>query len=183
MHNMLEHSRAEPGDWRETDLNALLKQYRDLAYHAIRAENTDFNITMETDLADDVGMVEVVPQDMSRAFLNILTNACQAIEEKRASAGGDYDPVLAISSRRADDTVLFCIRDNGPGIPDELRQRMFEPFVTTKDTGKGTGLGLSLTADIIARHGGAIEVDSEVGTFTEFRIRLPLEPTREPAAS
>ncbi|MYD96968.1 MAG: HAMP domain-containing protein [Gammaproteobacteria bacterium] len=183
VHNMLEHSRAEPGDWRETDLNALLKQYRDLAYHAIRAENTDFNITMETDLADDVGMVEVVPQDISRAFLNILTNACQAIEEKRASAGGDYDPVLAISSRRADDTVLFCIRDNGPGISDELRQRMFEPFVTTKDTGKGTGLGLSLTADIVARHGGAIEVDSEVGTFTEFRIRLPLEPTREPATS
>ena len=183
VHNMLEHSRAEPGDWRETDLNGLLKQYRDLAYHAIRAENPEFNITMQTELADDVGMVEVVPQDISRAFLNILTNACQAIEEKCAAAGDDYDPELGISSQRVGDAVEFRIRDNGPGIPDELRARMFEPFVTTKDTGKGTGLGLSLTADIIARHGGGIEVDSEVGTFTEFRIRLPLEPTREPATT
>ncbi|MDE0659679.1 MAG: HAMP domain-containing protein [Gammaproteobacteria bacterium] len=179
--NMLEHSRAEPGDWRETDLNALVKQYRDLAYHAIRAENTDFNVTMSDELDDKVGMVEVVPQDISRAFLNILTNACQAIEEKCAELGSDYDPELGIASRRLNDSVEFTIRDNGPGIPPELRQRMFEPFVTTKDTGKGTGLGLSLTADIITRHGGHIDVDSEVGVFTEFRIRLPLEPTRAPS--
>ena len=176
--NMLEHSRAEPGDWRETDLNALVKQYRDLAYHAIRAENKEFNITMSDELDDQVGMVEVVPQDISRAFLNILTNACQAIEEKCAEVGADYDPELGIASRRLADAVEFTIRDNGPGIPPEMRQRMFEPFVTTKDTGKGTGLGLSLTADIITRHGGRIDVDSEVGVFTEFRIRLPLEPTR-----
>ena len=178
VHNMLEHSRAEPGDWRETDLNALVKQYRDLAYHAIRAENNEFNVTVTDELDDKVGMVEVVPQDISRAFLNILTNACQAIEEKCAELGADYEPELGISSRRLDDSVEFTIRDNGPGIPANLRQRMFEPFVTTKDTGKGTGLGLSLTADIITRHGGHIEVDSEVGVFTEFRIRLPLEPTR-----
>ncbi|MCE2461018.1 MAG: HAMP domain-containing protein [Pseudomonadales bacterium] len=179
--NMLEHSRAEPGVWRDTDLNALVKQYRDLAYHAIRAENTDFNVTMSDELDDKVGMVEVVPQDISRAFLNILTNACQAIEEKCAELGANYEPELDIASRRLDDAVEFTIRDNGPGIPSELRQRMFEPFVTTKDAGKGTGLGLSLTADIITRHGGHIEVDSEVGVFTEFRIRLPLEPTRTPS--
>ena len=178
VHNMLEHSRAEAGDWRETDLNALVKQYRDLAYHAIRAENTDFNVTLSDELDDKVGMVEVVPQDISRAFLNILTNACQAIEEKCAELGSDYEPELGIASRRLTDAVEFTIRDNGPGIPPELRQRMFEPFVTTKDTGKGTGLGLSLTADIITRHGGHIDVDSEVGAYTEFRIRLPLEPTR-----
>ena len=176
--NMLEHSRAEPGDWRETDLNALVKQYRDLAYHAIRAENTEFNLTMTDELDDDVGMVEVVPQDISRAFLNILTNACQAIEEKCAKVGKGYEPELGIASKRLADAVEFTIRDNGPGIPADLRQRMFEPFVTTKDTGKGTGLGLSLTADIITRHGGHIDVESEVGVFTEFRIRLPLEPTR-----
>ena len=181
VHNMLEHSRAEPGDWRETDLNALVKQYRDLAYHAIRAENTDFNVTMTDELDDEVGMVEVVPQDISRAFLNILTNACQAIEEKCAELGAEYEPELGIASRRLSDAVEFTIRDNGPGIPPDLRQRMFEPFVTTKDTGKGTGLGLSLTADIITRHGGHIDVDSEVGVFTEFRIRLPLEPTRTPS--
>ena len=180
--NMLEHSRAEAGDWRETDLNALVKQYRDLAYHAIRAQNTDFNVTMTDALDDEVGMVEVVPQDISRAFLNILTNACQAIEEKCAELGSDYEPELGIASQRLSDAVEFTIRDNGPGIPPELRQRMFEPFVTTKDTGKGTGLGLSLTADIITRHGGHIDVDSEVGVFTEFRIRLPLEPTRAPSS-
>ena len=182
VHSMLEHSRAEPGDWRETDLNGLLKQYRDLAYQAIRAENNEFNLTMTDDLDDSVGMIEVVPQDISRAFLNILTNACQAIEEKCEALGDAYEPALGIASKRVHDEVEFTIRDNGPGIPPELRQRMFEPFVTTKDTGKGTGLGLSLTVDIVTRHGGHIEVDSEVGVFTEFRIRLPLAPVRTPSA-
>ena len=176
VHSMLEHSRAEGGDWRETDLNALLKQYRDLAYHAMRAENTDFNLKMQESLDEGIGMLEVVPQDLSRAFLNILTNACQAIDEKRISLDGDYQPELEIGSRRLDEGFEFWVRDNGPGIPDELRQRMFEPFVTTKDTGKGTGLGLSLTVDIVTRHGGSIDVDSEVGEFTKFSIRLPLNP-------
>ena len=175
--SMLEHSRSGPGDWRETDLNALLKQYMELAYHALRAENTDFNATLGVDLDDNVGTVEVVPQDLSRAFLNILTNAFQALEEKRVKLEGDFEPKLDISSRRLDDGLEFCIRDNGPGIPEDLRQRMFEPFVTTKDAGKGTGLGLSLTADILTRHGGTIEVDSELGAFTEMRLRLPLQPS------
>ena len=176
VHSMLEHSRAEGGDWRETDLNALLKQYRDLAYHAMRAENTDFNLKMQESFDESIGMLEVVPQDLSRAFLNILTNACQAIDEKRVSLHGDYEPELEIGSRRLEDGFEFWVRDNGPGIPDELKQRMFEPFVTTKDTGKGTGLGLSLTADIVTRHGGSIDVESEVGEFTRFSIRLPLNP-------
>ena len=176
VHSMLEHSRAEGGDWRETDLNALLKQYRDLAYHAMRAENTDFNLKMQESLDENIGMLEVVPQDLSRAFLNILTNACQAIDEKRESLDGDYQPELEIGSRRLDDGFEFWVRDNGPGIPEELKQRMFEPFVTTKDTGKGTGLGLSLTADIVTRHGGSIEVESEVGEGSRIAIRLPLNP-------
>ena len=175
--SMLEHSRSGPGDWREADLNALLKQYMDLAYHAMRAENTDFNAALGVDLDDSIGTVEVVPQDLSRAFLNILTNAFQALEEKRVKLEGDFEPQLDISSRRLDDGFEFRIRDNGPGIPEDLRQRMFEPFVTTKDAGKGTGLGLSLTADILTRHGGAIEVESEIGAFTEMRLRLPLQPS------
>ena len=176
VHSMLEHSRAEGGDWRETDLNALLKQYRDLAYHAMRAENTDFNLKMQESFDESIGMLEVVPQDLSRAFLNILTNACQAIDEKRVSLHGDYEPELEVGSRRLEDGFEFWVRDNGPGIPEELKQRMFEPFVTTKDTGKGTGLGLSLTADIVTRHGGSIDVQSEVGEFTRFSIRLPENP-------
>ena len=176
VHSMLEHSRAEGGDWRETDLNALLKQYRDLAYHAMRAENTDFNLKMQESFDESIGMLEVVPQDLSRAFLNILTNACQAIDEKRVSLHGEYEPELEVGSRRLEDGFEFWVRDNGPGIPEELKQRMFEPFVTTKDTGKGTGLGLSLTADIVTRHGGSIDVQSEVGEFTRFSIRLPENP-------
>ena len=176
VHSMLEHSRAEGGDWRETNLNALLKQYRDLAYHAMRAENTDFNLKMLESFDESIGMLEVVPQDLSRAFLNILTNACQAIDEKRVSLHGEYEPELEIGSRRTDDGFEFWVRDNGPGIPEDLKQRMFEPFVTTKDTGKGTGLGLSLTADIVTRHGGSIDVESEVGEFTRFSIRLPENP-------
>ena len=175
--SMLEHSRSGPGDWREVDLNALLKQYMELTYHAMRAENTDFNATLGVDLDDGIGTVEVVPQDISRAFLNMLTNAFQALEEKRGKLDGDFEPKLEIGSRRLDDGLEFRIRDNGPGIPDDLRQRMFEPFVTTKAAGQGTGLGLSLTADIVARHGGAIEVDSELGLFTEMRLRLPMQPS------
>ena len=174
--SMLEHSRSEAGDWREIDLNHLLKQYRDLAYHAMRAENTDFNVTMAEDFDASIGMVEVVPQDISRAFLNILTNACQAIDEKRQSATGDYEPELSIGSRRVDDGFEFWVRDNGPGISDDLKRRMFEPFVTTKDAGKGTGLGLSLTVDILTRHGGSINVESVPGEFAEMQIRLPENP-------
>ena len=175
--SMLEHSRSGPGDWRETDLNGLLKQYMELAYHAMRAENTDFNADLGVDLDDSISPVEVVPQDISRAFLNILTNAFQALDEKRVQLAGDFEPKLRISSKRLKDGLEFRIRDNGPGIPEDMRQRMFEPFVTTKDAGKGTGLGLSLTADIFTRHGGAIEVDSELGAYTEMRLRLPLEPS------
>ncbi len=174
--SMLDHSRATPGDWRETDLNALLKQYVDLAYHAMRAEDRDFNITLTEDLDESIGLVEVVPQELCRAFLNILTNGCQAIDEKRRKVQGDYKPELHISSRRLDDGFVFSVRDNGTGIPEDLRQRMFEPFVTTKDAGRGTGLGLSLTVDIVVRHGGSIEVDSEEGAYTEMRILLPLDP-------
>ena len=182
--SMLDHSRSGPGNWRETDLNALLKQYMELAYHAMRAEHPDFNAALDVDLDETLGPVEVVPQDISRAFLNVLTNAFQALDEKRLELKDDFAPKLEVSSRRLEDGLEFRIRDNGPGIPDDLRQRMFEPFVTTKDAGKGTGLGLSLTMDILTRHGGAIELDSELGAYTEMRLRLPLQPSahREPAA-
>ena len=174
--SMLEHSRGKADDWRETDLNALLKQYRDLAYHAMRAENTAFNVTMREDLDATIGLLEVVPQDLSRAFLNILTNACQAIEEKVQASDGDYEPELEIGSRHLADGFEFWVRDNGPGIPDDIKEHMFEPFVTTKETGKGTGLGLSLTTDIVTRHGGSLHVASEVGEFARIAIRLPLNP-------
>ncbi len=179
VHSMLEHSRSGEGEWREVDLNALLKQYIELAYHALRAEDTDFNMTIKEDLDSDVGLLEVVPQDISRVFLNLATNACQALNEKRLKADAGWEPELRASSRRSDDHVRFCIRDNGIGIPKELQKQIFEPFVTTKPPGKGTGLGLSLTSDVLTRHGGSIELDSEEGSFTEMCILLPLErPTQ-----
>ncbi len=179
VHSMLEHSRSGEGEWREVDLNALLKQYVELAYHALRAEETAFNMTIKEDLDPDVGLLEVVPQDISRVFLNLATNACQALNEKRLKADKDWEPELRFNSRRFDDHVRFCIRDNGVGIPEELQKQIFEPFVTTKPPGKGTGLGLSLTSDVIIRHGGSIDLDSEEGSFTEMCILLPLErPTQ-----
>ena len=177
--SMLEHSRSGPGNWRETDLNALLKQYVDLSYHAVRAHNTDFNMTLAQDLDPEMGMLTVVPQDIGRVFLNLVTNACQALDEKRQNSDGGYEPELRIASRRLEDHAEFDIRDNGIGIPEELRERIFEPFMTTKKPGEGTGLGLSLITDILTRHGGSIRLDTEEGVFTEMRVILPLEPPPE----
>lgn len=174
--SMLEHSRSAPGDWRETDLNGLLKQYIDLAYHSMRAHGQGFNATLSEEFDPEIGMVEVVPQEISRVFLNIITNAYQALDEKRLSSGDrDYEPELRVTTRRLEEQAEIRVRDNGPGIPQELRERIFEPFVTTKAPGEGTGLGLSLTMDILARHGGTISLDTEEGDFTEMRILLPLK--------
>ena len=175
---MLEHSRGGEGEWRETDLNATLKQYVELAYHSMRALNTGFNMDLVTELDPDIGPLEVVPQDISRVFLNLATNACQALDEKRKKEE-DFEPVIAIGSKRLEKDAEFVLRDNGPGIPKDIRDRIFEPFFTTKEGTKGTGLGLSLTTDILVRHGGSISVDSEEGNFTEMRIRLPLESVRK----
>jgi len=176
--SMLEHSRGGEGEWRETDLNATLKQYVELAYHSMRALNTGFNMDLVTELDPDIGPLEVVPQDISRVFLNLATNACQALDDKRNKEEG-FEPVITISSKRLEKDAEFVLRDNGPGIPKKIRDRIFEPFFTTKEGTKGTGLGLSLTTDILVRHGGSISVDSEEGKFTEMRIRLPLESVRK----
>ena len=181
--SMLEHSRSKEGEWRKTNLNALLKQYVDLSYHALRAEDNTFNAEMKEDLDPNMQEIVVVPQDISRVFLNLVTNAFQAMNEKQKKVGGDYLPTLSISSRQLEDHVEFSIRDNGPGIPDDVRDKIFEPFVTTKEPGKGTGLGLSLTTDILLRHAGSIHVDTEVGHFTEMRVSLPLEPPAEALSS
>ena len=176
--SMLEHSRGGEGEWRETDLNAVLKQYVELAFHSMRALNTGFNMDMVTDLDSEIGLLEVVPQDISRVFLNLATNACQALDDKRHRIEG-FEPVISISSKRLEEDAEFILRDNGPGIPKKIRDKIFEPFFTTKDGTKGTGLGLSLTTDILVRHGGSIAVDSQEGEFTEMRIRLPLKSVRK----
>jgi signal transduction histidine kinase len=171
---MLLHSRGVPGDRQPTDLNKLLDDYVDLSYHGMRAKDTRFNITIERDYDTAVGVVHVVPQDMSRVFLNLINNACYAADEKKRSSGAEFTPVVRVSTKNLDGAVEVRVRDNGKGIPAEYLQKVFEPFFTTKPTGEGTGLGLSISYDIVVgTHQGEIRVESEEGEFAEFIIRIP----------
>jgi signal transduction histidine kinase len=171
---MLEHSRGSSAERRMVDLNALIDEALNLGYHGARAQDQDFNITLERDFAEDIALIEVNPQDMTRVFLNIFSNAFYAAT-RRARNGGDtgFVPMLKVTTRDTGE-VEIRVRDNGIGIPAEIRDKLFEPFFTTKPTGEGTGLGLSITYDIVTKqHGGTITVDSEVEAFTEFVITLP----------
>jgi signal transduction histidine kinase len=173
--SMLEHSRGASGERRVVDLNALLEESLTLAYHGARAQDQSFNITLERDFDAALEPIEVVPQDMTRVFLNLFGNGFYAAS-KRAKADADarVQPVLRVATREAGDEVLVRVRDNGTGIPAAIRDKLFQPFFTTKPTGEGTGLGLSISYDIVTQeHGGTIRVESEEGAFTEFTIRLP----------
>ncbi len=171
---MLLHSRGKAGERLDTDLNALLAEYTNLAYHGMRAQDHTFNVKLETDLDPSIGKVSVVPQDLSRAFLNIVNNACYAANDRRKSAKNGFSPVVKVSARNVPDGVEIRVRDNGTGIPQSIREKIFNPFFTTKPAGAGTGLGLSLSYDIITQeHRGQISVDSKEGEYTEFIITIP----------
>src|SRR5262245_3030837 len=171
---MLLHSRGTPGERRPTDLNALLDEYVNLAYHGMRAQDSAFNISIEKSYDPTVGIIDVAPQDLSRVFLNIANNACYATREKKRVNGASYSPTLWIKTHRLEDRAEIRIRDNGTGIPREILDKVFNPFFTTKPTGQGTGLGLSMSYDIVvAGHNGELLVESEAGSFTEFILRLP----------
>ncbi len=173
---MLLHSRGTPGERRPTDLNALLDEYVNLAYHGMRAQDSAFNISIEKAYDPAVGIIDVAPQDLSRVFLNITNNACYATRERKRAAGDSYSPTLWVKTRRLGDWAEVRIRDNGTGIPRDILDKVFNPFFTTKPAGQGTGLGLSMSYDIvISGHGGELRVDSEEGRFTEFILRLPYE--------
>jgi len=172
--NMLLHSRGETSERRPADLNAILDEYVMLAYHGMRGTDATFNIKIEKDYDASIGRVEIFPQDLSRVFLNLINNACYATHQKKKKLGEEYAPVLAVATKNAGDRIEIRIRDNGPGIPPEVREKIFNPFFTTKPTGEGTGLGLSISYDIIVQqHRGEIYMESEEGKFTEFVIRLP----------
>lgn len=180
VYGMLEHARKEGGERRPTEINAMLEEYIALAFHSMRAVDSRFQMTIEKNFADDVGAVEAVPQDLSRVFLNIVTNACQATFEKQLAENTDakYQPELAVTSRKENGHIEVRIKDNGPGIPEDHLKKIFEPFFTTKDTDKGTGLGLSLCHDIIRGHGGTLAVNSQVGEGAEFVVTLPVDSPR-----
>jgi signal transduction histidine kinase len=179
VYGMLEHARKEGGERRPTEINAMLEEYIALAFHSMRAVDSRFQMTIEKSFAEDVGAIEAVPQDLSRVFLNIVTNACQATFEKQLAETTDagYTPELSVSSRKDKELIEVRIKDNGPGIPESHLSKIFEPFFTTKDTDKGTGLGLSLCHDIVRGHGGTLAVNSEVGEGAEFVITLPAAST------
>jgi signal transduction histidine kinase len=171
---MLDHSRGGSGERRDVDLNALVDEALNLAYHGARAQDQSFNITMEREFDNSLRPIEVVPQDVTRVFLNLIGNGFYAAAKRSREATDGYRPVLRVLTRDLGEAVEVRIRDNGTGIPPEVRDKLFQPFVTTKPTGEGTGLGLSISYEIVTQqHGGSIEVDSEIGSFTEFTVRLP----------
>ena len=173
--NMLLHSRQGSGEHRPVDINALVEESLNLAYHGARAEKQGFNITLERSFDPAAGEVDLFPQEITRALLNLISNGFYAATKRKAEAnGGDYEPTLAAATKNFGDRVEIRIRDNGTGIPPEVKEKLFNPFFTTKPAGEGTGLGLSISHDIIVKqHGGSIEVDTQPGAFTEFRIVLP----------
>jgi signal transduction histidine kinase len=173
--NMLLHSRQGSGEHRPADINAIVEESLNLAYHGARAERQGFNITLEKSLDPAAGEVDLYPQEITRVLLNLISNGFYATVKRAAlEAGNGYAPTLAAATRDLGDRVEIRIRDNGVGIPPDVRERIFNPFFTTKPPGEGTGLGLSLSHDIIVKqHAGAIEVETEPGRFTEFRIVLP----------
>ena len=173
--NMLLHSRQGSGEHRPVDINALVDESLNLAYHGARAEKQGFNITLERSFDPAAGEVDLFPQEITRVLLNLISNGFYAATKRKAEAnGGNYEPTLAAATKNLGDSVEIRIRDNGTGIPPEVKEKMFNPFFTTKPAGEGTGLGLSLSYDIIVKqHAGSIEVDTQPGDFTEFRLVLP----------
>ena len=172
--SMLLHSRGGTGDRQIIDINAMIEESVLLSYHGMRAQDSSFNVTIERQFAPDAGKLDGIPQDLSRVFLNILNNACYAVNDKLKKLGSSYSPVLRVATINHGDAVEIRLRDNGPGIPPEVRAKIFNPFFTTKPTGEGTGLGLSISHDIVVQeHGGRLEVDTAPGEFTEFIVRLP----------
>jgi signal transduction histidine kinase len=180
--SMLQHSKSGSAQKERTDINKLVDEYVRLAYHGMRAKDKTFNVTLETDFDPQAGSVDIIPQDIGRVLLNLLNNAFYAVQERSKSGEAGYIPTVRVRTFVTEETtntqmhkyLNIAIRDNGPGIPEKIRSKIFQPFFTTKPTGQGTGLGLSLSYDIITRgHGGELTVDTKDGELTEFIIKLP----------
>ena len=180
----------DTGEWQMSNINGLLEEHARLAYHSARAADSEFQLDIKHDLADDVGELRIIPRDLSRVFLNMVGNACDTTDEKRRQAlalidreteDETYAPTIWLATRRTDEHIEIRIRDNGNGIAPEVVEKIFNPFFTTKPTDRGTGLGLAISSDIVRQHGGTISVDSKVGEYTEMCISLPTELPDEPA--
>ena len=167
-------TRYSSGEHRSVDINALVEESVNLAYHGARAEKSGFNITLKRDLDPAAGMIDLYPQEITRVFLNLISNGFYAATKRKESAEEGFEPTLSATTQSLGDRIEIRIRDNGTGIPAEVKEKMFNPFFTTKPAGEGTGLGLSMSHDIVVKqHGGTIDVNTKAGAFTEFIITLP----------
>ena len=177
---MLQHSRSSTGVKEPTDINALADEYFGLAYHGLRAKDKSFNATMKTDYDETIGKINIIPQDIGRVMLNLYNNAFYAAPLPPPGGGGFKDPdykhvsTVSVSTKKLGDKVLISVKDNGPGIPQKLLDKIFQPFFTTKPAGQGTGLGLSLSYDIVKAHGGELKVETKEGQGSEFVISIPV---------
>ncbi|WGR68954.1 MULTISPECIES: GAF domain-containing protein [unclassified Bradyrhizobium] len=172
--NMLLHSREGGGEHGPADINALVEESLNLAYHGARAEKPQFDVTLKRDLDPEAGTAEIFPQEITRVLLNLISNGFYAVLKRGSHVGGDFEPTLSAATRDRGSHVEIRIRDNGMGIPPEVKEKMFNPFFTTKPAGEGTGLGLSISHDIVVKqHGGTLDIETKPGEFTEFRILLP----------
>jgi signal transduction histidine kinase len=170
---MLQHSRSSSGQKEPININALADEYLRLAYHGLRAKDKLFNAAMKTDFDASIGNINIIPQDIGRVILNLITNAFYVVDEKKKSGVENYEPTVSVSTKKINDKVEIKVSDNGNGIPQKVLDKIFQPFFTTKPTGQGTGLGLSLSYDIVKAHGGEIKVETKEGEGSEFIIQLP----------
>jgi signal transduction histidine kinase len=171
---MLQHSRSSSNQKEPTNINALADEYLRLAYHGLRAKDKTFNATMKTDFDESIGNINIIPQDMGRVILNLITNAFYVVNEKSKQGIAGYEPTVEVSTKNEGDKILIAVKDNGGGIPQKVLDKIFQPFFTTKPTGQGTGLGLSLSYDIVKAHSGELRVETKEGEGSEFIIVLPV---------
>jgi signal transduction histidine kinase len=172
--SMLQHSRSSSGLKEPIDINAMADEYLRLAYHGFRAKEKDFNTQMETDFDPNLGKISLIPQDIGRVLLNAYNNAFYALHEKKMLNGGKFSPLITVSTKKKDNFLEVTIKDNGPGIPESIKEKIFQPFFTTKPAGQGTGLGLSLSYDIVTAHGGRVDMESNAGEGSTLRFRIPM---------
>ena len=180
---MLQHSRSSSGVKEPTDINALCDEYLRLSYHGLRAKDKSFNATMKTDFDETIGNINIIPQDIGRVVLNLLTNAFYVVDEKKKAAAEAtpfeklsplYEPTVTVSTKKLNGKVEIRVADNGNGIPQKVLDKIFQPFFTTKPTGQGTGLGLSLSYDIVKAHSGEIKIETKEAEGSTFIIQLPI---------
>lgn len=171
---MLQHSRTGKGEAEPTDLNNLTDEYLRICYHGYRAKDKSFNVELKTEFDPSLQKISIVPQDIGRVILNLLTNAFDAVKEKKRRQPDQYEPAVLLRTRKEGNQVILQVKDNGLGIPPSLIDKIFQPFFTTKPSGQGTGLGLSLAYDIVKAHKGELWVESREGEYSEFNLRLPV---------